>query len=366
MAKPGRPLAIKEEHLDSLRAVVTEHPAATMDELVRFFLERTGIDVTTVTLRRAMRRAGLRRLKPVKIPAPSPAARPKRYGYTEHHRPAPHAERYPSSLTDAEWALAEDLFTLPEGSRGRPSKYDRRVMLDACCYVLRSGCSWRMLPKSFPPWTAVHKAFSRWAAAGKFELFHQRLRQQWRERLERSASPSAAIIDSQSTRSSPQGGAVGFDAGKKVKGRKRHLLVDTLGLLLAVSVTAASVQDRDAAGDVVAQGCEKYTTLETLFADSAYSGRCATDIESNHVMRVEIVRRPSRTGAWNDAQMTLWPLATEAFAPLPKRWVVERTHAWVERSRRLVMHHDRSPAISTAWVWLAQARMLSRRLTTAA
>lgn len=350
-----------------LRAIVSEHPSATMDELVAHFEQRSGVRVSTITLRRALLRAGLRRVavqKPTAAPAAS--AKPARYGYTDAHRPASDPSKYPSSLTDAEWALAVDLFELPEGSRGRPNKYERRVMLEACCYVLRSGCSWRMLPKSFPHWAVVHKTFSRWAAQGKFEQLHDRLRQQWRERLERSASPSAAIIDSQSTRISPQGGAQGFDAGKKVKGRKRHLVVDTLGLLLAVSVTAASVQDRDGAPPVVAQACEKHASLEKLYADSAYSGRCAETIEQSHFISVEIVRRPSRLGAWNDSQLSLWPQQSAPFVVLPKRWVVERTHAWVERWRRLVMHHDRSPNIAAAWVWLAQSRMLTRRLTTTA
>ncbi|RMF72133.1 MAG: IS5 family transposase [Planctomycetota bacterium] len=366
MAKTGRPHAIGEEHFEALRSVVSEHPEATMDELCGHFEQRTGIRVTSVTLRRALRRAGLRRVPAPKPPAAPGDEPPARYGYTDAHRPSQDPVRYPSSLTDAEWALAADLFELPEGSRGRPCKYDRRLMLDACCYVLRSGCSWRMLPKSFPPWTAVHKAFSRWAAQGKFEQLHDRLRQQWRERLERSGSPSAGVIDSQSTRISPQGGAQGFDAGKKVKGRKRHLVVDTLGLLLAVSVTAASVQDRDAAEPVVAQACEKHASIEKLYADSAYAGHCALRIEHSQNISVDIVRRPSRLGAWNDAQLSLWNEPTSAFTVLPKRWVVERTHAWIERWRRLVMHHDRSPNVATAWVWLAQARMLSRRLTATA
>jgi putative transposase len=257
--------------------------------------------------------------------------------------------------------LAADLFERPEGSRGRPAKYERRAMVDACCYVLRTGCSWTMLPKSFPPWLTVHKSFSRWAAQGKFEDLQQRLRQQWRQRIDRNAEPTAAIIDSQSTRISPQGGTSGYDAGKKVKGRKRHLVVDTLGLLLAVTVTAASVQDRDGAIDVVSQACTKYETIEKLYADSAYAGKCAQRLQHDNDIAVEVVRRPGAFGEWDHPQM---PLFAEAggFIILPKRWVVERTHAWLERERRMVMHHDRSTANATAWAWLAQSRMLLRRL----
>ena len=194
------------------------------------------------------------------------------------------------------------------------------------------------------------------------EQLQQRLREQWRRRIERNASPSAAVIDSQSNRISPQGGSSGFDAGKKVKGRKRHLVVDTLGLLLAVAVTAASVQDRDAAPAAVATACAKYTTIEKLFADGAYAGQCADRLEHDLNITVDIVRRPNAVGDWEHPQQSLWP-AAGGFVPLPKRWVVERTHAWLERERRLVMHHDRSPRSAVAWVWLAQARMLLRRLT---
>ena len=234
-------------------------------------------------------------------------------------------------------------------------------MVDACCYVLRTGCSWTMLPKSFPPWLTVHKSFSRWAAQGKFEVLQQRLREQWRQRIERNAKPTAAVIDSQATRISPQGGTSGYDAGKKVKGRKRHLVVDTLGLLLAVTVTAASVQDRDGAPDVVAQACAKYDTIEVLYADSAYAGKCAQRLQHDNDIAVEVVRRPGAFGEWDHPQM---PLFAEAggFVILPKRWVVERTHAWLERERRMVVHHDRSVANATAWAWLAQSRMLLRRL----
>lgn len=130
-------------------------------------------------------------------------------------------------------------------------------MANACCYALRAGRAWRLLPKTFPPWQATYKSFSRWAAAGVFDAMHDRLRQQWRDRMGRAPDPTAANIDAQSARSTGQGGITGFDAGKRVKWRKRHLVVDTLGLLLAVTFTAASVQDRDAAADVVAQACAK-------------------------------------------------------------------------------------------------------------
>ena len=357
----ARPKTIADNLLGEVRDTVAAKRGATMQELCDEFAKRTGITVCTVTMHRAVKRAGLERTKTRQTRA---ASQPKRYGYTQAHRAVPSAaDQYASSLTDAEWALAADLFEPPQGRRGRPSKYGRRTMVDACCYVLRTGCAWTMLPKSFPPWLAVHKSFSRWAAQGKFEQLQQRLFVQWRQRIERNAAPSAMVIDSQANRISPQGGTSGYDAGKKVKGRKRHIVTDTLGLLLAVSVTAASVQDRDGAPQVVAQACAKYDTVKLLYADSAYAGQCAERLRHDNAIAVDVVRRPGAFGEWNDAQQSLFTRAEAGgFFILPKRWVVERTHAWLERERRMVMHHDRSTRNATAWVWLAQSRMLLRRL----
>ena len=364
MGKRGRPLSLGQEHDNQLRELVRANPSATMQQLVRALAVQGGPAVSVVTLHKALLRAGLQRVSQPTAQLYAKPASPVRYGYTTAHRGNPgEPGKYASCLSDAEWELAADLFELPAGSRGRPALHDRRAMVDACCYVLRTGCSWRMLPTgSFPPWPAVQKAFLRWAAKGKFEQLHDRLRQQWRMRIAREPQPTTAVIDSQSTRISAQGGAQGYDAGKKVKGRKRHLVVDSLGLLLAVCITTASVQDRDAAPEVVAQACAKTGSVKRLFADSAYAGRCADAIEQAHGIDVNIVRRPPKAGPWNDAQQTLWSAASD-FPVSPMRWVVERTHAWNERWRRLVMHHDRSISSSTAWVWLAQARLLTRRLT---
>jgi len=137
---------------------------------------------------------------------------------------------------------------------------------------VRTGCAWRLLPKELPHWDNVYKTFRRWSAQGRFEALHDRLRRMWREREGREATPTAAVLDSQSRRSSPQGGEVGLDAGKKVKGRQRHLVVDTLGQLLAVTVTAACVQDRDGGTEVLVPAHAKYPTLQRLFVDSAYAG----------------------------------------------------------------------------------------------
>jgi len=365
--RPGRRPSLNADHTAVLRTIIREQPRSSLGEVTRELLRRAGVKVSTVTVRKALREAGIERLKPLRRAGERAAVQgvaPVRYGYTAAHRRRDGASGMNTDLTDAEWALVADLFER-DGQRGAPARYERRHMVNACCYALRTGCAWRLLPKTFPPWQATYKSFSRWAAAGVFEAMHDRLRQQWRDRMGRAPEPTAAIIDAQSTRSTAQGGDTGFDAGKKVKGRKRHLVVDTLGLLLAVTITAASVQDRDAAAPVVALACAKVPTLQKLYADAAYGGKCATAIAEAHGLSVEIVRHPGNrsTGAWQDAQQPLWPeIVPKGFVVQAKRWVVERTHAWNERARRLIAHHDRSNWAPVAWVWLAEARMLATRL----
>lgn len=359
----GRPPALKSEHIAVLHAIVTERAQASLQEIADELYHRCGLRVCDATIRRALRAQGIVRLKPVRRAYADRAEGAKRYGYTAAHR-RDDISPYSTNLTDAEWELVADLFERVPGQRGTPVHYSRRDLVNACSYVLRTGCAWRLLPETFPPWQAVYKAFSRWVGAGVFEQMQDRLREQWRARMGRASTPSAAVIDAQSTRASPQGGESGFDAGKKVKGRKRNLVVDTMGLLIAVTVTAASVQDRDAAAAVIAQACAKSPRLEKLYTDGAYGGKCVHDIEQTHHVRVEVVRHPGngRTGTLHDPKRATEPAINPGFMVLPMRWVVERTHAWTERWRRTVMHHDRKLAVSAAWVWLAEARMLLNRL----
>ena len=371
MAKTGRPRKIGPEHHPLLREIVTAKPLASMAEISAVFTRRTGIRVHRNTLADALSEAGITRIHQPRTTAEKQAevqsVHTQRYGYDEAHRASGSSSRYTTSLTDAEWALVADIFEIK--GRGKPPAYPRRVLVDACCYVVRTGCAWRMLPADFPPWQNVYRTFRRWMAQGKFEAMHDRLRAQWRARLGREAEPSASVIDAQSTRGSPQGGETGYDAGKKVKGRKRHVVVDTLGLLLAVSVTAASVQDRAGAHPVMNNAMAKYPSLQTVFADSGYAGRCAQTLTQSHNLNVEIVRHPrnANVGRWTRPQdqpdLFTQTRTHKPFVVLSKRWVVERTHAWIERARRLVMHHGRRTDVAEAWVWLAQARMLLTQLT---
>lgn len=367
--RPGRKPSLSAEHTEILRVIVQEQPRSSLDKVTRELFRRSGTKVNPVTVRKALREAGIERLKPIRRAAER-AAQGRgagiRTGYTDAHRRSDGASGLNTDLTDAEWALVGDLFER-DGLRGAPPRYERRTVVNACCYVLRTGCAWRLLPKSFPPWQAVYMSFKRWGAAGTFEAMHDRLRQQWRKRIGKAPEPTAAIIDSQSTRSTAQGGDTGFDAGKKVKGRKRNLVVDTLGLLLAVTITSASVQDRDTAADVVAKAYAKVPGLKKLYTDGAYGGKSALAIEKTHGISVEVVRHPGNrsTGTWHDTQQVLWPEEVpKGFVVQAKRWVVERTHAWNERCRRLIAHHDRSDWAPVAWVWLAEARILATRLAT--
>jgi transposase len=368
MARLGRPAKLSDGDREVLRRVVDAHPLATTRELCAALARAAGVEVHPQTLLKALRAAGIERRRGaagVQVER-APAGTP-RYGYTPAHRRQAPEQTYPSSLTDAEWALVEDLFDNTAG-RGTPPQYPRRALVDACCYVVRTGGAWRMLPQGFPPWQNVYRTFRRWSEQGKFEQMHDRLRTQWREREARASAPTAAVLDAQSTRGSAQGGDTGYDAGKQVKGRKRHLLVDTLGLLLAVSVTAASVQDRDGAHPVLARGLAKHPTIQTVFVDSGYAGRCAQTVSQCHGIHVEVVRHPANrnVGRWARAEqpdLFTVPANASGFVALAKRWVVERTHAWNERARRLIMHHDRLPHVAEAWVWLTEARILLRRLT---
>jgi transposase len=255
-----------------------------------------------------------------------------------------------------------------ESHTGRPPKYPRRQVLDACIYVLRSGCSWRMLPKDFPPWETVYRTFRRWLAQDLFEQMYDELRKLWRSRERRAADPTAAILDSQSVKTSPQGGPKGYDAGKKVKGRKRHLVTDTLGLLIAVVVTTANVQDRDAAMPAMDLAKDKVPGIEKLYVDGGYAGSRIQEIREKYDMDVEVVRHPGNrnVGRWHEGQLALFHDVPTGFVVLPKRWIIERTNAWNDRPRRMNKDHDRLTAVSTGWIWLAEGRRLLRRLTATA
>ena len=230
---------------------------------------------------------------------------------------------YPTDLSDAEWYKLERL--LPAEKRGgRPRKHARREILAAIFYLVRAGCHWRLLPAGFPPWKTVYHYFRCWRLAGVWQRVYGRLRSLCRRRSGRSARPTAAIIDSQSARTTERGGPHGYDAGKKINGRKRHLLVDSSGLVLCAYVHPADIADRDGAVPLLTAARPRFGSLRHLWADMGYRGKLVGWIKEHLGWGVEVVQKPRRWG-WYPKDVEPPPMP--AFTVLKRRWVVERTFA---------------------------------------
>ena len=253
----------------------------------------------------------------------------------------------PSDLTDAEWALLEGFFD-PPSKVGRPRKWPSRRIVEAILYLLRGGLPWRMLPPGFPPVSTVQRYFYLWRDNGLWETINQHLLMAARQNEGREASPSAGIIDSQSVKTTESGGPRGYDAGKKVKGRKRHLVTDTQGFLVEAVVHPADIQDRDGAPLVLEKIVDRFPWLRHLFADGAYAGEKLRDaLAGLGQWTIEIVKRSD---------------TAKGFELLPRRWVVERTLAWLNRNRRLAKDFERTIASATTWLFLASVQLLTRRI----
>ena len=248
---------------------------------------------------------------------------------------------YPTNVSNSQWQIISKSLNVE-----RNRKYNLREIVNAILYLVKTGCQWRMLPGDFPKWTIVYYYFSVWKNNGVLEEIHESLVEKIRKRHNKNEEPTVGIIDAQSVKSTLVSSEdKGFDAGKKIKGIKRHIIVDTLGLILAVVIQSASVQDRDGAISVIDKLVESWKKIIKIFADSGYRGKLIGCVKNRFKIELEIIKRDE----------------LQTFKILPKRWIVERTFAWIDTNRRNSKNYERLNQTSVAMVHLSAIRIMLNR-----
>ncbi|ATB32297.1 transposase [Melittangium boletus DSM 14713] len=258
----------------------------------------------------------------------------------------PDRQRYPTDLTDKQWALVEP-FVRASHCGPQEVLHPRREVVNAILYIKRTGAQWRYMPHDLPDWRIVYHYFARWKKDGTWKNLNDELRREVRTKEGHEEEPTAGVLDSQSVKTVQEAETKGYDAGKKIKGRKRHLLVDALGLLLVSWISTADVQDRDGARKVLPVAAQQYPTLKKTWVDGGYSGERVQAVATKTGINVEVVKRSDQA---------------KGFVLLPKRWIVERTFGWLNRQRRLSKDYERKESSSEAFIHISMIDLMLRRL----